>query len=123
MIFARGGMPAWPRRSSSAIESRSICSRSSSRAAAWLVAEEDALGDRQVVDEVELLVDRRDAASERAGRVTVGERLAVEEDLAGGRLDDARDALDQRRLARAVGPEQAVDFAGRDVEVNALQAP
>ena len=60
------------------------------RPAARLVREEDALGDREVLDQVELLVDRRDAARERAGRVAHRQRLAVEEDLAARRLDARR---------------------------------
>ena len=46
------------------------------RPAARLVREEDALGDAEVGDEVELLVDRRDAALERAGGVAGRKRLA-----------------------------------------------
>ena len=44
-----------------------------------------------------------------------------DEDLARGRLDRAGDALDQRRLAGAVGAEQAVDLALEHLEVDALQ--
>ena len=88
---------------------------------AGLVAEEDALGDRQVVDQVELLVDRPHAARQRAGRVALRERLAGEADLARGRLDHAGHALDEGRLAGAVGPEQAVDLARQDVEVHARE--
>ncbi len=91
------------------------------RAAAQLVAEEDRLVDAQVLDEVELLVDRRDAARERLGRLTGGQRLAVDEHLARRRLDHARDALDERRLAGAVRAEQAVDLAGAHVEVDAVE--
>jgi hypothetical protein len=56
-----------------------------------------------------------------AARPTGAAHLAVEQDLAGGRLDDARHALDQRRLAGAVGTEQAVDLARLHVEVDALE--
>ena len=55
------------------------------RAAPRLVRQEDALGDAQVGDQVELLVDRRDAALERSRGIARGERLALEEDLAAGR--------------------------------------
>src|SRR5262249_51182209 len=44
-----------------------------------------------------------------------------DQDLALGRVDNARDALDQRRLAGAVGPEQAVDLPGAHVEVDAVE--
>ena len=121
LTFARGGMAVWPRRSSSAVDVALHRGAVEQQAPARLVAEEDRLGDGQVLDEVELLVDRRDAARQRAGRVAGRQRLAREEDLAGGRLDGTGDALDQRRLAGAVGAEQAVDLAGPDVEVDALQ--
>ena len=97
-----------PSRASSAADSRYILSRSSSgpRRGSW--PRKMLSATRQVLDEVELLVDRRDAALERRRRVAGRQRLAHEEDLAAGRLDRAGDALDQRRLAGAVGPEQAV---------------
>ena len=60
--WAPGGMLAWSSRSSSATVSLPHRLAVQQRAAAQLVAEEHALGDGQVVDEVELLVDRRDAA-------------------------------------------------------------
>jgi hypothetical protein len=86
-----------------------------------LVAEEDALRHGQVLDEVELLVDRGDAARERSARLALRQRLAVDPDLALRRRDRAGHALDQRRLARAVGPEHAVDLARPHVEVDAVQ--
>ena len=91
------------------------------RAAPRLVREEDALGDAQVGHEVELLVDRRDAALQRAGRVARRQRLAEEQDLAARRLERAGDALDQRRLACAVRAEQAVHLGLEHVEVDALE--
>ena len=60
---ARGSIASWPRRSSSAADSRAHPLEIEQRPAARLVGEEDALGDRQVLDQVELLVDRRDAAA------------------------------------------------------------
>ena len=60
------------------------------RPAPRLVGEEDALGDRQVLDQVELLVDRRDAAPRLAAGSPDRQGLAAEEDLARGRLDGAR---------------------------------
>ena len=89
--------------------------------AARLVRQEDALGDAQVRDEVELLVDRRDAALERARGIARWKRLAHEKDLAARRLDRAGNALDQRRLAGAVGAEQAVHFGLENVEVDTLE--
>ena len=89
--------------------------------AARLVREEDALGDAQVCDQIELLVDRRDAALERSRRVAGRKRLTPEEDLAAGRLDRTGNALDERRLAGAVGAEQAMHLGLEHVEVDTLK--
>ena len=44
-------------------------------------------------------------------------------DLAGGRQDEAEQHPDGRRLARAVGAQEAVDVARPDVEVDAVDGP
>ena len=88
---------------------------------ARFVAEEDRLGDPQVLDQVELLVDRPDAEGHRLRRLTDRQQLAVDADLALGRGDHARHALDQGRLAGAVGAQQTVHLAGVDVEIHAFQ--
>ena len=94
------------------------------RPATRLVGEEDALGDGQLLDQVELLVDRRHPAARGspAGSPS-GSGSPRDDDLARGRLDRAGDALDQGRLAGAVGPEQAVDLALEHLEVDALERP
>ena len=89
--------------------------------AARLVPEEDALGDAQVLDQVELLIDRSDPPGHGLRRLADGQQLTFDEDLSLGRGDHARHALDQRRLAGAVGPQQAVHFPGAHVEVHALE--
>ena len=103
LTFARGGIASWPRRASSAVRLAAHPVEVEQRPAPRLVAEEDALGDRQVLDQVELLVDRRDAARERRRRVArpaaarPSNRISP---LVGSHR--AGDALDQRRLAGAV---------------------
>ena len=76
------------------------------------VAEEDVLGDGQLGEEQQLLVDRGDAAVARLAR---GDRLelgvADADRAAVGRVD-AGDDLDQRRLAGAVLAEQRMHLAG-----------
>ncbi len=47
--------------------------------------------------------------------------VAVGEHRSRGRRDDPADDADQRRLSRAVGPEQGEDLALADFEVDALQ--
>src|SRR5690349_23665841 len=48
---------------------------------------------------------------------------ALEIDVAGRWLDDARQDLEQRALARAVAPDDADDVAVRDVERDIAQRP
>ena len=90
-------------------------------AAREFVAEEDVLGDRQTVDDVELLVHGRDAELDR--RLGGGDLdlLAEPRDLALVGTVDAGEHLDERRLARAVLAEDAVHLAGQDVEVDTAQ--
>ena len=47
-------------------------------------------------------------------------RLTVEQQLTGGRFEQARDHRHGGRLARSVGPEQAENLTGLDGEVHAL---
>ena len=113
--FARGGIDSWPRRLSSAAESRYILSRSSSRPrAARLVREEDALRDAQVLDEVELLVDRRDAALQRSGGVA---RRAAARPRTGSRRWSARPTPDTHLMSvdlpAPLGPSRQWTSASR----------
>ena len=49
-----------------------------------------------------------------------GDRLAEDRDIAGRRLLEAGDQSEAGRLARARRPEHGEEFAGRDVEVEAV---
>ena len=64
-----------------------------------------------------------DAAPGDLVRRRVGHVAAVEHDRAVGRLDEAGDRLQQRRLAGAVGAEQRDDLALVDLEVRRRTAP
>ena len=64
-----------------------------------------------------VLEHRLDAGLARARRVPAGHRLAAHQDLAAGRLDHARQDLDQRRLAGAVVADQPDDLAAIDAEM------
>ncbi|MDQ1175907.1 hypothetical protein QE416_000643 [Microbacterium sp. SORGH_AS 421] len=90
-------------------------------AARELVPEEDVLGDRQAVDDVELLVHR--GYPELDGRVGIGDLdvLAEPDDLALVGAVDARERLDESRLARAVLAQHAVHLSGDDVEIDTAQ--
>ena len=90
-------------------------------AAREFVAEEDVLGDREPVDDVELLVHRRDAELDGGLRCRDLDLLAEPGDLALVGTMHAREHLDERRLARAVLAEDAVHLAGQHLEVDAAQ--
>ena len=99
--------PRAARRSRSSIPRRSTTPR------ARLAAEEDVLGDGAVRQEVELLVDDRDAGLLAPRRVVERDLLAVDPDRAlVGRVHAGED-LHQRRLAGAVLAHDRVDLAGR----------
>src|SRR5581483_5318905 len=76
-------------------------------------AETEILDDAEVVDQGEVLVDEPEARGAR--RSGMAERHQDSVHLDGGallRLVDACEQLDERRLARAVLPDQGVDLAG-----------
>src|SRR5438270_11717857 len=50
-----------------------------------------------------------------------GDVLAPQEDAPTRRLVEAAHAVDQRRLARTVGPDEGVDAAPLDAEVDVVQ--
>ncbi len=50
------------------------------------------------------------------------QRAAVEGDLAAVAIVQARDAVEERRLARAVGPDQADDAPARHLERHAVES-
>ena len=84
--------------------------------------EHDVLGDRQVGQQVDLLVDRADArpaGRRRASRTTTGSPSSRIEPASSA--DRAGDRLDQRRLARAVLAHQRVDLAREHPEVHVVE--
>ena len=85
------------------------------------VAEEDVLGDGELGEEQELLVDGGDAAAGGLARGDGGELLVAEADAAAVGGVGAGDDLDERRLAGAVFAEERVDLAGAEVEGDVVQ--
>ena len=73
-----------------------------------LAAEEQVCRSVELVRERKILVDGLDAELARFARVRDGDRFAVDRDLAGVGMVDARDDLDQRRLAGAVVADDRV---------------
>ena len=61
---------------------------------------------------------RTGSSHDRRGRAII--RRPRERDLAAGRVEDAGDDVEERRLAGAVGPDQADDRALRDREVDVV---
>src|SRR5690349_886364 len=49
-------------------------------------------------------------------RRQAGEALALQANFAGTRRVDTGDEIDQRRLAGAIGPDEAADLAGGDAD-------
>ena len=99
----------------------SMSASSSSQELAPLAAEEHVLDDVEVVAEREVLVDDLDAELAGVGRAVDRHRLAVEQHLAAVDRVDARHALDQRRLARAVVADERGDLTGPHREVDPVQ--
>ena len=85
--------------------------------AATAQAEGDVLEDVEVREERVALEDRVDRALVRAQLRDV---LVADEDRARGRVLEARDHAQRRRLAAARGPEQGEERAGRDGQVEVV---
>src|SRR5690606_37171021 len=79
------------------------------------------LGDAEVVEEREVLVDDLDSGGDGGARVVGRDRPAVDGDGAAGRRVHAGDDLDERRLAAAVLAGEAADLSLRDGEIDALE--
>ena len=67
-----------------------------------------------------MLVDHRDAQRVRLGDTAHGHDAAADADLAGVARRDPGEDLHQRRLAGPVFPEQGVDLASPNLQVDAV---
>ena len=86
-----------------------------------LAPEEHVHIDRLAVREREILVDDLDPVPLRLAGAREADRLAVQDDLAGGRLVHAGDQLHERRLAGAVVADERDDLTGIDIERDLLE--
>ena len=86
-----------------------------------LPPEHDVLGDRQVREEVDLLVHRRDARGLRLRRPAERDHVAREGDRAGVDAVDTGERLDEGGLAGAVLAHERVHLAGEHPEVDAVE--
>ena len=100
-------------------DTRSSAARSGTSRRVALVAERDVLGDRERLDEAEVLVHHPHAARERVARRAQLHGLAVQLERPLVRAVEARDDVRERALARAVLAEQRVHLAGVDLEIDA----
>ncbi len=82
--------------------------------------DEEVLRDREIEEEVQLLMDEGDAARGRGGGIARGVRLAAPEHPARGRLDHTAGHVHERRLPRPVLADEAEDAPFGDVERDVL---
>ena len=85
-----------------------------------VVAEHDVLGDREGIDEPEVLVHHADARVDRVPRRVEVHGLAVQVDVTVVRPVEPGQDVGERRLARAVLSEQGVHLANASLEVGVL---
>ncbi len=87
-----------------------------------VLLDRDILGNREVGEQGQVLVDDLDAAPDAFGRIQPCAFLAADQDAAARlRRLHAGDDLDQRRFARAVLAGEAVHLAGGNVHVDAVE--
>jgi hypothetical protein len=87
-----------------------------------LAAQVEIAGDVEGRRHREGLVDGLDAGVQRVLRSPEVHRLPIHEELAGVRNEGTGQALDQRRLARAVVADDAQHLARVEVEVDAIES-
>ncbi len=83
-----------------------------------LPAEQDVLGDGELRQQAELLMDERDAVRARLRRGRDLNRLTVDLDRAAVVREQAGEDAHDRRLAGAVLADQAVHLRGRELEID-----
>ena len=110
--------PAFARRSKTSIISPARRARVGARHAVVAAVVEQRLLDVEEAVEVDVLLGQADHPPRLAAVVVVAE----DADLAAGDADEVADRADQRRLARAVGAEQAEERAVGDLEVEVRRA-
>jgi hypothetical protein len=79
-------------------------------------ADFDVLDDAEPIEEADVLEGPHDAGARDRVPGPAAERRTVEQDASGRRCVDARDAVQQRRLAGPVRADQSDDLTRVDVE-------
>ena len=85
------------------------------------LADQHVLDRRQVREDPRELEGPPDALSADAVRTEADEALAAKADVAAVRRQRAGDAVEQRRLPRAVGADQPDDLTSFDLEIDAIE--
>ena len=86
--------------------------------------QENVLAAGEVIDELKVLKQVADLLAAVVGQRFSAQRrdaLAVQRDGAGGRRDDGRDAVEQRRFARAAAAHDAEKLAPHDLKRDAVE--
>src|SRR6266550_4110883 len=78
------------------------------------------LHQRHVGEKAQVLEGTRNTLLDNPVRLQSGNVLACEQHLAAIRLDEAGDKIEERRLARAVRPDDGDDRSRHDVEIDAV---
>ena len=84
-------------------------------------ADEDIVARGHFHEQLGVLEGTRDAARGDAMRREAGQRLAIQQHLAGCRRVEARDEVDEGGFAGAVRADDGVDGAGRDIDRDGIK--
>src|SRR4030095_9034502 len=90
------------------------------RALEFLRGDDQVVAHRELAEYLQRLERPAHATPRQLQRRHAGDVLAAEFDLPGGGGDLSQDAVEQRRLARAVGADDADDLAGADRHADAV---
>ena len=85
-----------------------------------MVADANVVEGGHVVEQADVLKRARNAQTGHLVRLGAGDVLAIENHRAAGGLIEAGDAVEERRLARAVGADEGEHLASLDVEADAV---
>ncbi len=102
------------------MSARALPTVEEAQAAHGLEAEHDVFGHGEDGHQHEVLVDHADAPPDGVTGIGEMDRVAVDADLARIGVHQAEQDVHQRRLAGAVLPQQAVDLARLESEVDAV---
>ncbi|MNZ63838.1 hypothetical protein D3C78_819920 [compost metagenome] len=89
--------------------------------AAWLAAEKQVFGDREIFEKVHFLIDRADAKRLRLAHIGGRDFAALQKDRTAVAVINASQDFDERRFARAVFAKQGMDFTVPERKIDAIE--